>query len=125
VWLPPPLQNAFLTSFAKVPPPDKGHAQHEQPWDAAAHRARQRAERQLNSQQVKALQAQQAGTDTGALAVDVADDEAEKFHKGDVAAAAAEGNVVQLGLQNIRQEVLEELSEPEDELFYSDPKGAS
>lgn len=103
------------------------HHQHDHPalsWDAAAQRARQRADSLLNRQQLKALQAQQAGADAAGLTVDVAEDECEKFHKGDVAAAAAEGNVVQLGLQNMRQEVLEELSEPEEELFFSDPQGA-
>jgi hypothetical protein len=53
----------------------------------------------------------------------VADDDSEKFHRGDTAVAAAEGNVVQLGLQNIRLEVVEELSEAEEELFASDPQG--
>lgn len=66
--------------------------------------------------QQKALQ--QAGADA-----DVADDDSEKFHRGDTAVAAAEGNVVQLGLQNIRLEVVEELSEAEEELFASDPQG--
>lgn len=35
----------------------------------------------------------------------VMDDEGDKFHKGDVAVLAAEGNTVQLGLQNVRLEV--------------------
>jgi hypothetical protein len=104
------LQRAYLTSFARVPPSaqqgiDQG------PWE----RARQRADALLNKQyQQKALQEPDA---------DVADDDGEKFHRGDVAAAAAEGNVVQLGLQNVKLEVVEELSEPEEELFASGPEG--
>lgn len=104
------LQHSYLTSFARVPPSDKN--QHDQPWD----RARQRADALLNRHyQQKALQ---AGADA-----DVAEDETEKFHRGDVAVAAAEGNVVQLGLANMRLEVVEELSDAEEELFASDPQG--
>lgn len=104
-------QNAHLQAFARVPPSDKQH--HDQPWE----RARQRADAMLNRHyQQKALQ--QPGADA-----DVADDDTEKFHRGDTAAAAAEGNVVQLGLQNIRLEVVEELSDAEEELFASDPQG--
>lgn len=104
------LQHSYLTSFARVPPADKN--QHDQPWD----RARQRADTLLNRHyQQKALQ---AGADA-----DVAEDETDKFHRGDVAVAAAEGNVVQLGLANMRLEVVEELSDAEEELFASDPQG--
>jgi hypothetical protein len=106
------LQRAYLTSFARVPPSAQQGIEHG-PWE----RARQRADALLNKHyQQKALQ--EPGADA-----DVADDDAEKFHRGDVAAAAAEGNVVQLGLQNVKLEVVEELSEPEEELFASDPQG--
>jgi hypothetical protein len=100
-----------LTSFARVPPSDKH--QHDQPWE----RARQRADALLNRHyQAKALQP------PGAEA-DVVDDETDKFHRGDIAVAAAEGNVVQLGLANMKLEVVEELSDAEEELFASDPQG--
>lgn len=109
--LPCRLQTACVQAFARAPPSDK--QPHDQPWE----RARQRADALLNKHyQQKALQP--PGADA-----DVADDEAEKFHRGDTAVAAAEGNVVQLGLQNIRLEVVEELSDAEEELYASDPQG--
>lgn len=96
-----------------MPPSADRGAQQDQPWE----RARQRADALLNRRyQQKALQA--PGDDA-----DVAEDETAKFHRGDVAVAAAEGNAVQLGLANMRLEVVEELSEPEEELYASDPQG--